>query len=274
MSIIYNIKKISLKYKKAFVDTKDIAKIYDNLSKVHSSSKSNYFSENYRTILSYTNLNKSSRVLEIGCGDGSFSKVIPEECKYLGIDVSNKMISEALKNNTKNPKNISFEKVDAKEFIKYSSKNTYDLIVFPFSWKYFNQEFHENILNILKKDGQIIIIDDFNSNFSDLYKNYEEFKINNKKDLRKINPFNYYPNNTDEFDFKLNHLGYVQSFFLKLEKNFSNEKDFLITSGIIPELISEFGSASELYSKKFIDFLKEKKYSLPEQRYFICIAKK
>lgn len=274
MSILYNIKKTSLKFKKAYVTSKDIGKIYDNLSKLHSSSKSNYFSENYKTILSYINLNKSSKVLEIGCGDGLFSKVIPEESKYLGIDISNKMITEALKQNKKNRKNVSFEKVDAKDFIKYSSKNTYDLIIFSFSWKYFEEDFHEKIINILKKDGRIIIIDDFSNNFSNLFEIYQEFKTLNQKDLVKINPFDYYPTNTDEFDLELKSIGYSQSFFLKLEKNFSSDKDFLVNSGIIPELSSEFGNASELYSKKFIDFLKDKKYVLPEQNYYICIGKK
>lgn len=274
MSILYTVKQKLLQSKKSYVTHKDIGNIYNKLSKTYSSSKSSHFLENYKSMFSYIDLKENSRVLEIGCGDGFFSKVIPENCQYLGIDISGEMITEATKNNRRNRKNVFFEKVDAKEFIKYSSSNSYDLIVFSFSWKYFESDFTKNLINLLKKDGTLIIVDDFKGNFKELFDLYEDFKLINKKDLVKINTLNYLYHNTDALNSELSKTGFAQAVFLTSEKDFSSEKDYLINSGAIPELISEFGNASELYINKFVKFIEDNNYVLPKQEFFICIAKK
>lgn len=274
MSLIYNIKQQVFKYKKSYVNPKDIAKIYDKISKVHSSSKSNNFLENYKKILPYVNLSSNSKILEIGCGDGILSKIIPDDCKYLGIDISSNMITEALNKNKKNRKNVSFEKVDAKEFVKYSTINSYDLIIFSFSKKYFEKDYLNTIMTLLKKDGHLIIIDDFKDNFANLFDLFRDFKLMNKNALVKINPYSFYQSNSEELNSTLNEIGFVQSIFLKFEKSFDSNKEFLVNSAIVPELVSEFGNASELYSKKFMDYIQDNNFILPKQNYFICIAKK
>jgi len=273
MSILYNIKLQSLKYKKSYVNQKDIALIYDNLSKTHYS-KSSGFLEQYKKIFSYLELKKDSRILEIGCGDGFLSHLIPDSIHYVGIDISSKMIKEALRKNKENRKNISFEKVDAKDFIKFSSDNSYDLIIFSFSWKYFDTNFQNKILNILKENGSLVIIDEFADNFLKLYNEFDEFKKNNHTSLAKINMYKNSFENTEVVNRDLINIGYSQTIFLTFENQYKNQFEYLHDSGIIEELISEFGSASELYSSKFEDFLKTKNFQLNKQKYFICIAKK
>jgi SAM-dependent methyltransferase len=274
MSVLYNIKLQSLKYKKSFVTHKDIAFIYDNLSKTHYSSKSSGFLENYKNIFSYLELKNDARVLEIGCGNGFLSSFIPDYVHYLGIDISNKMINESLKLNKNNRKNISFEKIDAEDYVKFASENSYDLILFPFSWKYFDNNFQTKIFSILKEKGALVIVDDFAENYAELFKEFQEFKRINHSALTKINQFNYYAENTEMVNKSLNKTGYSQRIFLTFEKKPENEFKYLTESGIIPELVSEFGNASEMYLSKFEDFLNKKNFSLKNQKHYICIAKK
>ena len=274
MSILYNIKLQSLKYKKSYVNHKDIALIYDKISKTHYSSKSSGFLEDYKKIFSYLDLKKDARVLEVGCGDGFLSRLIPDSLHYLGIDISSKMINEALKKNKENRKNISFEKVNAMDFVKFASDNSYDLIIFSFSWKYFDNDFQNKIFSILKKDGSMVIIDDFADNFTEIFNDFENFKRANHSAVSKINLFNTYGENTEKINKGLISLGFSQTIFLTFERQYNNSLDYLTNSGIIPELASEFGNASELYISKFVELLKSKNFSLKKQKNYICIAKK
>lgn len=274
MSILFGIKNLTLNYKKSFVTHKDIGQIYDKLSKTHSSSKSSGFLETYKKIYSFTKIGKNSKILEIGCGDGIFSTLIEDDVNYFGVDISSKMIDEALKKNKRNRKNVIFEKVDAAEFIKYSSPASYDAVVFSFSWKYFDDVFKRKIFEILKENGTVIIIDDFCDNYSQLFTEYENFKRENLKSVVKINNFNNYINNTEEINSQLNEIGYLQNIFLKFEKVIKTDEDYLINSGLVPELISEFGNSSELYIKKFVDYLMKRNFALPQQKYYICMGKK
>lgn len=48
-------------------------------------------------LLEILNLNESSSLLDIGCGEGIFSRKIPSKCAYLGIDSSKGLIDRALR---------------------------------------------------------------------------------------------------------------------------------------------------------------------------------
>ncbi len=272
MSILYNIKSYTLKYKKSFVTYKDIGNIYDQLSKTHSSSKSSGFLENYNNILSLENLN-NLKILEIGCGDGNFSNLIPDDSLYIGIDISNEMINQAKKINKRNRNNVFFEKVNAHDFIKYSPKNSFNIIIFSFSSKYFNQDFQNKILDLLSEDGFLILIDDFKENFKELFSLYDEYKENNHNSFIQINPFMNYFEDSDSINLYLTKLGYRQTIFLTFEREISEQFAYLNNSGIIPELISEFNN-SDLHLNAFNNYLKENNFVLKNQKYFFCIAKK
>jgi len=120
----------------------------------------------------------------------------------------------------------------------------------------------------------LVIVDDFAENYAELFKEFQEFKRINHSALTKINQFNYYAENTEMVNKSLNKTGYSQRIFLTFEKKPENEFKYLTESGIIPELVSEFGNASEMYLSKFEDFLNKKNFSLKNQKHYICIAKK
>src|SRR3989344_4030913 len=66
-----------------------------------------------------------SKVLELGCGTGSFSKRISKKVNcYLGLDNSEEMISLARKENSGH--NINFQKKDIFNFNKFQN---YDVII-------------------------------------------------------------------------------------------------------------------------------------------------
>ena len=54
-------------------------------------------------VLRLLNLNKTSKLLDLGCGQGVMARAMPPEVEYLGLDLSVKLIEEARKLD-KNPK--------------------------------------------------------------------------------------------------------------------------------------------------------------------------
>lgn len=102
---------------------------------------------------------KDTNILDVGCGDGRYCEFFINQCsKYVGIDIDKIQIN---RNNAKNShKNASYEWAN---IINYQSETKFDIIVLSLS-------FHEidikeqglalvNMLNLLKDNGKIIIID-------------------------------------------------------------------------------------------------------------------
>lgn len=102
---------------------------------------------------------KDKIILDVGCGDGRYSGIFKEKCqKYIGIDIDEELI---IQNNKKNlDKNVFYQCANIKS---YHSAEKFDVIILSLS-------FHEidikeqgtallNMLELLKKDGKIIILD-------------------------------------------------------------------------------------------------------------------
>ena len=177
-------------------------KNWDN--KTWLSSKS-YISQFHKFLKTKVNLNKNSKILDIGCGRANIISVLQKKYKFknksIGIDVvANKDIK----------KNIIFKKIDALKYLKKQKK--YDLILIKQTVHFFSKTNLNRLLNLaqnsLNPKGKILIFSLKTKHnkipcFKKMKKNLEKslkrdevlFKII-KKNLKKISYTN--------FNFKVN----------------------------------------------------------------------
>jgi ubiquinone/menaquinone biosynthesis C-methylase UbiE len=225
-------------------------KNWDN--KTWLSSKS-YISQFNKFLKTKINLNKNSKILDIGCGRANIISDLQKKYKFrskpIGIDVvANKDVK----------KNIVFRKIDALKYLK--KKDKYDLILIKQTIHFFSKSNLNRLLNLAQKSlnnkGKILIFSLTTKNnkipcFKKMRKNLEKslkkdevlFKII-KKNLKKISYTN--------FNFKVNiskqkYVRMIKERYISCLLNMSNKE---ITFGI-----------SEIESKyknqiKFTDTLK------------------
>ena len=177
-------------------------KNWDN--KTWLSSKS-YITQFNKFLKSRINLNKSSKILDIGCGRANIISALQKKYKFknkpIGIDVvANKNVK----------KNIVFKKIDALNYLKKQKK--YDLILIKQTIHFFTKTELNQLLNLAKKSlnpkGKILIFSLKTKNnkipcFKKMRKNLEKslkrdealFKII-KKNLKILSYIN--------FNFKVN----------------------------------------------------------------------
>lgn len=111
-----------------------------------------------KTILPFINISEESRVLDLGCGNGRWCRLLINRCKeYVGVDISQEFIKktcEKYKNDTK----VKFFNMAAQDYV---SKEKYDLILIIGLITYLNDDevikLSGNCRNMLNKDGQIIL---------------------------------------------------------------------------------------------------------------------
>ncbi|MBU0976673.1 MAG: class I SAM-dependent methyltransferase [Patescibacteria group bacterium] len=139
----------------------------------------------YKTIANNINF-KNKAVLEIGCGDGSFSIKFEKICKsWLGIDIDSKGIMKARKQNT--PK-MRFEQ---QNFLASRLKANFNIIFMRLSFHEIGESNMEKILLksklLLKRNGKIVIVDpQFGSELQELFNYfYKEEEIEHDKRLIK-----------------------------------------------------------------------------------------
>ena len=107
------------------------------------SSKS-YISQFNKFLKTKINLNKNSKILDIGCGRANIISALQKEYKFknkpIGIDVvTNKDVK----------KNIIFNKVDALKYLK--KKEKYDLVLIKQTIHFFSKKKLNYLLNLAKK---------------------------------------------------------------------------------------------------------------------------
>ena len=126
-------------------------KNWDN--KTWLSSKS-YISQFNRFLKKKINLNKNSKILDIGCGRANIISALQQKYKFrnkpIGIDiVSNKGVK----------KNIIFKRVEALKYLK--KKEKYDLIIIKQTIHFFSKTNLNRLLNLAKRSlntkGKILI---------------------------------------------------------------------------------------------------------------------
>lgn len=177
-------------------------KNWDN--KTWLSSKS-YISKFNKFLKRKSNLNKNSKILDIGCGRANIISALQQKYKFrnkpIGIDiVGNKGVK----------KNIIFKRVEALKYLK--KKEKYDLIIIKQTIHFFSKTNLNRLLNLAKKrlntKGKILIFSLKTKNnkipcFKKMRKNLEKslkrdevFLKIIKKNLKKISYTN--------FNFKVN----------------------------------------------------------------------
>ena len=177
-------------------------KNWDN--KTWLSSKS-YISQFNKFLKRKSNLNKNSKILDIGCGRANIISALQQKYKF-----KNKPIGIDIVGNTGVKKNIIFKRVDALKYLNKQEK--YDLILIKQTIHFFSKTNLNRLLNLTKKrlntKGKILIFSLKTKNnkipcFKKMRKNLEKslkrdevlFKII-KKNLKKISYTN--------FNFKVN----------------------------------------------------------------------
>ena len=164
-----------------------------------------YISEFNKFLKNRINLNKNSKILDIGCGRANIISALQKKYKFknkpIGIDiVANKEVK----------KNIIFKKIGALKYLK--KKEKYDLILIKQTIHFFSKSNLNRLLNLAQKSlnnkGKILIFSLKTNNnkipcFKKMRKNLEKslkrdevlFKII-KKNLKKVSYTN--------FNFKVN----------------------------------------------------------------------
>lgn len=104
------------------------------------------------------NFRGDEKIIDVGCGDGRITAEIAKHVTnghVLGIDISQNMISEALKS-FGNIDNLAFQCIDA---AKFSSDKNFDLVVSfaAFHWIKYQEETLKNIYKHLRSGGKLII---------------------------------------------------------------------------------------------------------------------
>ena len=202
-------------------------KNWDN--KTWLSSKS-YISQFNKFLKTKINLNKNSKILDIGCGRANIISALQKKYKFvnkpIGIDiVANKDVK----------KNIVFRKIDALKYLK--KKEKYDLILIKQTVHFFTKTKLNHLLNLAKKSlntkGKILIFSLKIKNNQipcfkkmkkklDISLKWEEFLFKIiKKNLKKISYAN--------FNFKVNiskqkYLRMIRERYISCLLNMSNKE--------------------------------------------------
>lgn len=156
------------------IDLKDIyADLYDY--EIHEKIKNEKIwriSKNFKKIKDKINLNKKSRILDIGCMHGYFLDFLYNtyQCNCDGLEI------ESYYSKDTGNKNIKIFKKDITKFsIEGKNLNKYDFIILSHTLEHFENpiEVINSVITLLKKDGFCcIIVPNFESRISLLTKKY------------------------------------------------------------------------------------------------------
>ncbi len=207
-------------------------KNWDN--KTWLSSKSYIYQFN-KFIKRKSNLNKNSKILDIGCGRANIISALQQKYKFrdkpIGIDiVGNKGVK----------KNIIFKKVEALKYLNKQEK--YDLILIKQTIHFFSKTNLNLLLNLVKKSlntkGKILIFSLKTKNnkipcFKKMKKNLEK-SLKRDEDLFKIIKKNLKKISYTNFNFKVNiskqkYVRMIRERYISCLLNMSNKE---IESGI------------------------------------------
>ena len=189
-----------------------------------------YISEFNKFLKNRINLNKNSKILDIGCGRANIISALQKKYKFknkpIGIDiVANKEVK----------KNIIFKKIGALKYLK--KKEKYDLILIKQTIHFFSKSNLNRLLNLAKKSlnnrGKILIFSLKTNNnkipcFKKMRKNLEK-SLKRDEVLFKIIKKNLKETSYTNFNFRVNiskqnYVRMIRERYISCLLNMSNEE--------------------------------------------------
>jgi ubiquinone/menaquinone biosynthesis C-methylase UbiE len=102
-------------------------------------------------------LKNNDKILDLGCGQGIFSRYIPQNCKYLGIDLSKDLISSAIKLNRNN--NFQYKVGDITKQLNVNTKDfTVATIILALQNIQDQNSVIKNVSNYIELNGKLLIV--------------------------------------------------------------------------------------------------------------------
>lgn len=149
------IENLTLKYKSHGEINKDHVKSFFNRTKNLMFSADSAEAEQ-KVILREISSVKNKRVLDLGCGNGRYSTLIPDVLFYHGVDFSGSFIADCQPSS-----NVKFTEADIVEFVGDQTSDKYNIILLVGVITYLEDEdikkLLDNILNMLLEDAIIVL---------------------------------------------------------------------------------------------------------------------
>ena len=143
----------------------DLQSFYNSEAKKYAETRKKFWHEEKAILDAITPLfenNDKVRILEFGCGSGRFATLLnqnfPGKFDYVGIDLSNELLSYASKENP----NLTFFQWDITKLVKNFEQESFDLIVWTSSFQHIptNKErsfLMKNFYRLLDYDGMLLM---------------------------------------------------------------------------------------------------------------------
>jgi len=146
-----------------------------------------------KALLRSLNPTGSDKILEIGCGPGTWTGLIANRCsKLVAIDVSEKMIKKA-KAYTNND-NVTFINSD---FMDHHFREKFNKIFSVRAFEYISnkKEFFRKACSLLNPDGELVIITKTRDSLWDFYKRLKKsLRFYNWNDFDEVRLYSWYEN--------------------------------------------------------------------------------
>lgn len=143
----------------------DLKSFYDKEAKKYAETRKKFWHEEQAILNVITPLfdgNKKVRILEFWCGSGRFATLLnqnfTEQFDYVGIDISEELLSYAKKDNP----NLTFLNEDITEWVKHFEQESFDLIVGTSSFQHIpsmkeRSFLMKNFYRLLNYDGILLM---------------------------------------------------------------------------------------------------------------------
>jgi ubiquinone/menaquinone biosynthesis C-methylase UbiE len=146
-----------------------------------------------KALLRSLNPTESDKILEIGCGPGTWASLIASRCsKLVAIDISEKMIERA-KENIQND-NVTFINSD---FMDHDFKEKFDKIFSVRVFEYISnkKDFFRKTRSLLNPSGELIIITKTKDSLWDFYKKLKKnLRFYDRNNFDEVRLYSWYEN--------------------------------------------------------------------------------